>query len=117
MADPGPPEGPPPSPGWQPGYPPPGYPPSGYPPPEYPAVGYPRRTNPFAIAAIVSAFVIAPLGIVFGILARNQIKQTGEDGWGLAQAGLIIGSVFTAFGVLWFMFVLSIVLTAASHAH
>jgi hypothetical protein len=56
-----------------------------------------------AILALIFAFVFAPLGIVFGIIARNQIKQSGEDGAGLAMAGIIIGAIFTA------LFVLSIV--------
>lgn len=72
-----------------------GYPP--YPPP------VPRPTNALAIAALVSAFVFAPLGIVFGHLSLGQIKRTGEDGRGLALAGLIIGyavTVLTVVGLL-----------------
>ncbi|MEJ7749705.1 MAG: DUF4190 domain-containing protein [Candidatus Limnocylindrales bacterium] len=56
-----------------------------------------------AILAIVFAFAFPPLGIVFGIIGRNQIKRTGEEGSGLALAGLILGSVFTALIVIYFI--------------
>lgn len=60
------------------------------------------RTNTYAIVALVMAFVLAPLGIIFGHMARGQIKQTGEQGDGLALAGLILGYLFTVGGLLWF---------------
>jgi len=68
----------------------PGYPPG----PGYGYVG--RPTNTLAILSLVMAFVFAPLGIVFGIMAKRQIAQTGEDGDALATAGLWIGVAFTA---------------------
>lgn len=61
-------------------------------PPAYPS-GAP--TNAMAIAALVASLVFAPLGIVFGHLALNQLKRTGEEGRGLAIAGLAIGYVAT----------------------
>ncbi|MBB5956161.1 hypothetical protein FHS29_002747 [Saccharothrix tamanrassetensis] len=64
-----------------------------YPPP-------PRPTNGLAIAALVCAFVFAPAAIVLGIVARNQIKQTGEEGRGLATAGLVLGTIFTVLTVI-----------------
>jgi Domain of unknown function (DUF4333)/Domain of unknown function (DUF4190) len=48
-----------------------------------------------AILAIVFAFVAAPLGIVFGAIGRSQIRKTGQQGKGLATAGLVIGIVST----------------------
>jgi hypothetical protein len=89
----------------QPGYPPVGYGPRpGYGPPGYPPV-YGRPTNTMAILALVMAFVFAPAGLVLGIVARRQIRQTGEDGDGLALAGIIVGGIVTAifvfFIVLW----------------
>ncbi|HKP41935.1 DUF4190 domain-containing protein [Mycobacterium sp.] len=48
-------------------------------------------TNGMAIAALILVFVFFPLGIVFGHMARGQIKRTGEGGQGLATAALIIG--------------------------
>src|SRR5579872_6802850 len=70
--------------------------------PGYPAaVAYPAapRTNSMAIASLVSgilAWVICPffgaiLAIVFGFVARGQIKATGEGGAGMAMAGIILG--------------------------
>ncbi len=42
-------------------------------------------------------FVLAILGIVFGVKARNLARQTGE-GMGVATAGLVLGIIGTAFG-------------------
>ncbi|MCV7044733.1 DUF4190 domain-containing protein [Mycobacterium frederiksbergense] len=56
-----------------------------------------------AIAALVCSLVLAPLGIVFGHIALSQINRTGEEGRGLAIAGLVIGYIFTAIAVLWFV--------------
>jgi hypothetical protein len=92
-----------------PGYgPPPGYPPAGYGPPGYAPQGYPpaawgRPTNTVAILALVMAFVFAPAGVVLGIIARKQIRRTGEDGAGLALAGIIVGGIATALFVLMFV--------------
>jgi Domain of unknown function (DUF4190) len=111
--DPGPP-GYPPAPGWSPGgYVPPGYGQPGYPP--YPPVGYPRPTNTLAILALVFAFVAAPAGLIMGIIARRQIQRTGEEGAGLALAGIIVGGVFTALFVL--LIVVYIVIFAALARH
>jgi hypothetical protein len=49
-----------------------------------------------AILALVLAFVFAPAGLVLGILARRQIRETGEEGDGLALAGIIVGGIVTA---------------------
>ena len=73
-----------------------------YPPPPYggcPArYGYPQPppTNSLAIVSLVCAFLFAPLGILFGHISVSQIKKTGEEGRGLAIAGLVIGYIFTA---------------------
>ena len=70
----------------------------GYPSPAYPYPGYPYvppQTNALAIASLVCAFLFAPLGIVFGHLSLSQIRRSGEDGRGLAIAGLVIGYVVT----------------------
>ena len=57
-------------------------------------------TNTMAILSLVFAFVFAPAGIVMGHVAKKQIRQTGESGEGLATAGLWLGYIFTALGVL-----------------
>jgi hypothetical protein len=65
-----------------------------------------------AILALVMAFVFAPAGLILGIVARRQIKQTGEEGDGLALAGIIVGGLFTAIFVLliviWIIAIVSI---------
>jgi len=109
------------------GYAPPGYAQPGYPPPGYPQApagaygpypAYPpppaRGTNTMAILALVFAFVFAPLGIVFGIMARNQIARTGEEGEALALAGLIVGAVFTLLIVAYIVFMVAIFAAAFS---
>ncbi|MPZ27198.1 MAG: DUF4190 domain-containing protein [Micromonosporaceae bacterium] len=78
----------------QPGYPPPGQP--GYPPP--PAGG--GATNTMAILALVFAFVFWPAGIVCGHIAKKQISERGEEGSGLATAGLVLSYVFGGLTVL-----------------
>ncbi len=84
----------------QPGYPqqPQGYP-AGYPQPVS------RGTNTMAILALVFGILIAPLGLVFGFVARSQIKKTGEDGDGLALAGIIIGGIFTLLFIAYVVFI------------
>jgi uncharacterized membrane protein len=52
-------------------------------------------TNGTAIAAVIFALLLPPVGIVLGFRARAQIKRTGDAGRGLATAGLIIGIVLT----------------------
>jgi hypothetical protein len=61
------------------------------------------RTNPLAIAALVCGIVqfgfvfakgLAVAGIaaiILGHLAIRQIRRTGDRGYGLAKAGLILG--------------------------
>ena len=69
----------------------------------YPPV---RPTNGLAVAALVcgiAAFVtgIACIpAIVCGPIARRQIRRTGEQGEGLALAGLILGYVSVALFVV-----------------
>jgi hypothetical protein len=58
-----------------------------------------RRTNLMAILSLVFAFVFSPAAIVVGHIARKQIRETGEDGDGLALAGLIVGYILTGISV------------------
>ncbi|HVB44315.1 MAG TPA: DUF1707 and DUF4190 domain-containing protein [Streptosporangiaceae bacterium] len=57
-----------------------------------------RGTNSLAIASLACGICQVPFlllagvpAIVLGHRARGQIRQTGEDGAGLAKAGLILG--------------------------
>ena len=76
------------------------YPP--LPPGGYGYYGYPPRqsTNALAIASLVCAFLFAPLGIIFGHVSLSQIRKTGEEGRGLAIAGLVIGYLVTVGTIL-----------------
>ena len=117
--------GPPPS---APGYGPPSGPP-GYAPPFDSGYGYPQggspygyapvgKTNGLAIAAMVCSFFFwiyglgAILGIVFGFIARSQIKRSGgtQQGSGMALAGIIIGFGGIALGII-----LIIIIAVAVH--
>ena len=100
-------------------YPPPYPPPGGYPyPGGYP--GYtgdpydpyrpmkPPGTNGKAIGALVSSLaglVFCGLpsiaGIILGIIAMRETKRTGQDGFGLAVAGVAIGSAILALVLLY----------------
>jgi hypothetical protein len=56
--------------------------------------------NTLAIVTIILAFVFSVAGIVTGHIALKQIDRTGEQGRGLAKAGLILSYVFTGLAVL-----------------
>jgi peptidyl-prolyl cis-trans isomerase B (cyclophilin B) len=78
-----------------------------FPPPPYgeypsPYRGYarPKPTNGMAVAALICAFLFAPLGILFGHISLSQIKRSGEEGRGMAIAGLVIGYLMTVSGVV-----------------
>jgi hypothetical protein len=67
----------------------------------------PARTNPLAIISLVAGcaqFFFCIIGsivaIVTGHIARRQIKRSGEQGAGLALAGLILGYVGLVVAVL-----------------
>jgi hypothetical protein len=108
--------------------PPPGqqyYPPyqpyQGYPP--YPPV---RPTNSLAIAALVCGIAGFVTGItcipaiICGHIARGQIRRTGEQGDGMALAGLILGYVSVVLYialVLAIVFLVSKVGSSVSQAH
>lgn len=66
------------------------------PPVRYPAAS--DRTNSLAVASLVCGIgqFLVPLptsilAIVFGHVARGQIRRTGEQGDALARAGLVLG--------------------------
>jgi len=81
------------------GYGPPGYPPpGGYPGPGYPPPQPPQKpgTNGFAIASLIFGIIGGILlGFIFGFIALSQTKRTGQNGRGLALAGVILSSMWT----------------------
>ena len=65
------------------------------------------RTNPLAITSLVcgiAQLMFGPLAtipaVVCGHMARGQIRRTGEQGAGMALAGLIMGWIGVGFTVL-----------------
>ncbi|RDH77895.1 DUF4190 domain-containing protein [Mycolicibacterium moriokaense] len=95
-------------PGYEPWYP-------GYQPYDPYHLGKPAGTNGKAIAAIVTAIAGLFLcglpsiaGVILGVIAMRECRRTGQDGYGLALAGTIIGGLFTAFLVLYLVVVAGI---------
>jgi hypothetical protein len=89
--------------------------PYGPPPYGYPYPPMQTGTNTLAILALVFAFIFAPAAIVMGAIARKQIRRTGEQGMGLATAGLVCGIVFTVLSVLWIIAVAVFFASAIHH--
>ncbi|MEK6983983.1 MAG: DUF4190 domain-containing protein [Nanoarchaeota archaeon] len=72
-------------------------------PQQYQSQSPQQETNVMAIVALVSAFVIAPVGLILGIVSLVQIKNNpNQKGKGLAIAAIIISSI----GILLFVFML-----------
>ena len=53
--------------------------------------------------------------IVFGHMARHQIKRTGEQGDGLALAGLILGWAAVILGLLFLILIVGVAMSAGMH--
>ncbi len=67
-----------------------------------------QQTNGFAIASLVLSLVCCgPLAIIFGFIARKQIRESNgaQTGDGLALAGIIVGFVFTGLYLVYGLFV------------
>jgi len=78
------------------------------------------KTNGLALASLACGLAQLSLGpavaipaIVFGHVARRQIKRTGEQGAGLALAGLILG--WTTMIVLIVLIVASLAMSVGMH--
>jgi hypothetical protein len=76
------------------------------------------QTNGLAVASLacgLGQFVLGPLAtipaIVLGHVARRQIRRTGEQGAGLALAGLLLGWVTVILGVI----AVAVVVVAFAH--
>ncbi len=80
------------------------------------------RTDGYAIASLacgLAQFAVGPLGtipaIVFGHMAMSRIKRTGEQGAGLAIAGLVLGWGAVILGIIFAVIVILAGLQAATH--
>lgn len=58
------------------------------------------RFNTLAIVAFIAAYPLPVLGIVLGIVARRQLRISGERGAGLALAAILVGIVFAIANVV-----------------
>ena len=58
------------------------------------------QTNIIAVLALVFGIGGGLLGIILGHYARAQIRRTGDAGWGLATAGMVLGYVGLGAAVL-----------------
>lgn len=117
---------------WDPGPAPAYETPDFQPPTQTPAAAYPppiglqvvpaAPTNGLAVASLVFGLVglflfpvIAPLlAVIFGHLARGQIRNSGEGGGGMAVAGLVLGYLALAFSLIALLIFIVIVLIAAA---
>ena len=93
-----------------------------------PAAPY-RPTNVLAIISMIASIlgvVAIPIlasiaGIIMGHIAKKQIAQTGEQGEGMAKAGLIVGYVGLGLWVLvalaWVLFVAIIFASASTSSY
>ena len=96
-----------------------------------------NRTNTLAIISLVTGigsffahivpgiggFTVALVAIVTGYMARKQIRESGEQGMGMATAGMVIGIIHLALlGLLilflvFLIFVLGVTLFGLSRPH
>jgi hypothetical protein len=91
------------------------------------------KTNTLAVVSLVAGigsffahiipglggFTVALIAVVTGYMARKQIRETGEQGMGMATAGMIIGIIHLALlvllviGLIFAIFVFGLVLFGA----
>jgi hypothetical protein len=64
---------------------------------------------------LILAFVFSPAGLVLGIIAKNQIRQTGEDGDGLATAAIVVSAVWLALSVIAVIAFFALFATVVTH--
>ena len=75
---------------------------------QVPAAYLPVPTNTLAMVSLISgilSWVLAPViggvvAVITGHMAKREIRRTGEQGDGLATAGLILGYIHLAVVVL-----------------
>lgn len=68
-----------------------------------------------AIIALVASFVFAPAGLICGIIARGQIRETKEQGDGMALAAILISAVTIVIWLVAVIFAASLFVHVISH--
>jgi hypothetical protein len=86
-----------------------------------PSVVPSRPTNVLAIISLVASCVgFALPGVIMGHIALHQIKRTGEQGHGLALAGVIVGysvcAIVLVLIVVWIVAILGLLAWGAANA-
>jgi hypothetical protein len=83
----------------------------------------PRQTNGLSVASLVLGIVWvlgigSILAVIFGFVARKQIKDSGgrQTGEGLALAGIILGFV-GVFGLILWIVLIAAVANTVEHCH
>lgn len=87
-----------------------------------PIPGVRQPTNGLAVASLVCGigqifawFVGGVAAVILGHMAIRQIRRTGEDGAGMARAGLILGYIGVALSVAGTIAFVALVVWAANH--
>ncbi|MGB3486112.1 MAG: DUF4190 domain-containing protein [Mycobacterium sp.] len=74
-----------------------------------------QHTNTMAIASLVISLlgivpfcggILSIVGIVLGAVALSQIKETRQEGYGIAVAGIVVGVAMLIVGLIWTIFAL-----------
>ena len=96
----------------------------------------PGQTNTLAVVSLVAAiasffahiipavggFTVALIAVITGHIARGQIKRTGEQGMGIATAGMVIGYIHIALillvvvGLIFLIFIAGLTLFGLSRS-
>ncbi len=60
-----------------------------------------NKTNTLAIWGLVLSFLVPLAGLICSIIARKQCRETGEQGMGLATAGMVISIIAMALAAVY----------------
>jgi hypothetical protein len=91
----------------------------GYPATPYPAASSPTNSNAvlalvLGIVSLVACAFTGPFAVIIGQRARREIARTGEQGDGMALAGVITGAIASVLLALGVIFVVVIVIVAVA---
>jgi len=85
--------------------------------PQAPQYGAPARpTEGLAIAGLITAIFFWPAGLIISPIALSKIKKNGNNGRGLAIAGIIVSAVLGLFSIISIIISIISIVAAASLA-
>jgi hypothetical protein len=79
----------------------------------------PRGTNNTAVASMVCGIlgtmtgVTAVPAVILGHMAKRQIRESGQDGDGMATAGLVLGYTVLAIGIAFLALIVAVIAATA----